>query len=102
MSFFLCLKNKKESNREVSAPTGEKVPRMAPKANADGPEGANTTFATGGLRLPLELYKKNKSKRHLFGCLFLCLKKQKESNREVSAPTGEKVPRMAPNNLAKA
>ena len=29
-------------------------------------------------------------------------KKQKESNREVSAPTGGKVPRMAPNNLAKA
>ena len=54
-------KKQKESNREVSAPTGEKVPRMAPKANADGPEGANTTFATGGLRLPLELYKKKQS-----------------------------------------
>ena len=86
----------------MSAPAGEKVPRMAPKANADGPEGANTMFATGGLRLPLELYKKNKAKRHLFGCLFFMFKKQKESNREVSAPTGEKVPRMAPNNLAKA
>ena len=62
----------------MSAPTGEKVPRMAPKANADGPEGANTTFATGGLRLPLELYKKNKAKRYLFWMsFFLCLKKQK-------------------------
>lgn len=30
MSFFYVKKNKKESNREVSAPTGEKVPRMAP------------------------------------------------------------------------
>ena len=61
----------------MSAPTGEKVPRMAPKANADGPEEANTTFATGGLRLPLELYKKNKAKRHLFGCLFFMSKKTK-------------------------
>ena len=66
----MSKKDKKESNREVSAPTGEKVPRMAPKANADGPEGANTTFATGGLRLPLELYKKNKAKRHLFWMSF--------------------------------
>lgn len=29
-------------------------------------------------------------------------KDKKESNREVSAPTGEKVPGTAPNNLAKA
>ena len=66
----MSKKDKKESNREVSAPAGEKVPRMAPKANADGPEGANTTFATGGLRLPLELYKKTKLKDIFFGCLF--------------------------------
>ena len=74
----MSKKNKKESNREVSAPTGEKVPRMAPKANADGPEGANTTFATGGLRLPLELYKK-KLKDIFFGCLFFMSKKTKRS-----------------------
>ena len=63
----------------MSAPTGEKVPRMAPKANADGPEGANTTFATGGLRLPLELYKKTKLKDIFFGCLFFMSKKTKRS-----------------------
>ena len=97
----MSKKDKKESNREVSAPTGEKVTRMAPKANADGPEEANTTFATGGLRLPLELYK-TKLKDIFLDVFFLCLKNKKESNREVSAPTGEKVPRMAPNNLAKA
>ncbi len=54
----------------MSAPTGEKVPRTAPKANADGPEGANTTFATGGLRLPLELITKTELKDIFFGCLF--------------------------------
>ena len=63
----------------MSAPTGGKVPRMAPKANADGPEGANTTFATGGLRLPLELYKKNKAKRHLYWISFFSVSKNKRS-----------------------
>ncbi|MDD5834228.1 MAG: hypothetical protein PUD00_03240, partial [Treponema berlinense] len=46
--------------------------------------------------------KKTKLKDIFLDVFFLCLKKQKESNREVSAPTGGKVPRMAPNNLAKA
>ena len=52
---------------------------------------------------PVGANNKTKLKDIFFGCLFFMSKKdKKESNREVSAPTGEKVPGTAPNNLAKA
>ena len=75
MSFFLCLKKQKgveprseRADRRKGAKDGTESERRRPGGSkhdvcdrrASTPVGAN-----------------NKAKRHLFGCLFLCLKKQK-------------------------
>ena len=94
---FLFIPEKDlESNRVVSAPSGEKAPRMAPSANEDGPAGVHRRCTTRGLRLPLELI--SNSVKAPNEVLFLFIpEKDTESNRGVSAPSGEKAPRMAPS-----
>ena len=66
------------------------MPRMAPSANVDGPAGADTTSATRGLRLPLELKIKIETKDTHLGCLFFIRDRKTESNLGASAPARRK------------
>ena len=66
------------------------------------PKGSKHDVCDRRASTPVGANNKTKMKDIFLDVFFLCLKKQKESNREASAPTGEKVPKMAPNNLAKA
>ncbi len=67
---FLFETEKRSRTAKRARRRGEKVPRMAPSASVDGPAGADTTSATRGLRLPLELKIKIETKDTHLGCLF--------------------------------